>query len=92
MRQGLVESLEYEGGHTFWLDEAFLVDVANGALLPLSPLIFWDACPQHAELEATVTFSTSPRESRAISHTRRLAFPARELSRPQPDTATWFKS
>ena len=43
--------LEYEGTESFSSQEPFLVNPANGIALSLLPLMFWDRCDEHPDVD-----------------------------------------
>jgi molecular chaperone DnaK (HSP70) len=46
-----VHIARYEGPITFSAEQAFAVLTEKGVAIPLDPLIFWDECDRHPELE-----------------------------------------
>lgn len=46
-----VNVLKYTGSETFDSTEAILINCKNGKIFPLSPLIFWDECSNHQDLD-----------------------------------------
>jgi hypothetical protein len=47
-----VNVLKYSGTEPFNNSEAMLINCEEGIVFPLSPLIFWDVCSKHQDLDA----------------------------------------
>lgn len=65
----------YSGEHSFAEDEAFIVNAGTG--LPLQPLIFWNRCPKHPELDCghCYFFDSVKSQSPAVFSFKAAAFP-----------------
>jgi hypothetical protein len=65
----------YSGDHPFSEDDAFIVNGGTG--LPLQPLIFWNRCPKHPELDCghCYFFDSVESESPAVFSFKAAAFP-----------------
>jgi hypothetical protein len=46
-----VHASNYEGDKPFAEGEAVLANLESGEILPLQPLVYWDSCEQHPDLE-----------------------------------------
>lgn len=66
---------KYSGEHCFSEDEAFIVNAGTG--LPLQPLIFWNRCPKHPELDCghCYFFDSAESQSPAVFSFKAAAFP-----------------
>lgn len=47
-----LNSLEYQGANAFSPEEPFVLDTETGVALSLSPLLFWNRCGKHPDVDA----------------------------------------
>ena len=72
-RSPFVTVFKYSGDLSFAQDEAFVV--RSGAGLPLQPLIFWNRCSKHPELDCGHCYLFDSVESPGVFSFKAAAFP-----------------
>jgi hypothetical protein len=75
----------YSGELSFAQDEAFLVTSGKG--LPLQPLVFWNACPKHPELDCGHCYLFDSQEGSNVFSFKAAGFSCTCVAAPQNDLA-----
>lgn len=65
----------YQGSESFSEDEPFLLNQETGGVISLQPLMFWDKCPNHRDMDSHCFLYDKPEKEEGSFSFKAVAFP-----------------